>query len=435
MQVDKGIYGTLGTNKFNITIHNRLAFKRAIAGFDIYACRKKGKICDIFVILIQKSVGEEKMYPDERLDFLSKQSCSNFYKLMRELNQHQCCLALGAGASATVGLPVWSHLLKRICHCYFEQWALAIAFGEKTIDNPPSDVTIALTNSYELYMLEKEHPEVVIDFQNFFTNAEYWINGGKLSKEEKKNEVMRRSYQLVHQLQDDFMNKIMSGDLTIIAQMIKNQVRPRDWNYLIRKSLYSSYEDDPYVLNISPLYEQLIKLVKRYAINNIINYNYDDTFYHSLKSNGLKYNNCYENCKMKGENHIFYPHGYIPMKGGVVTEIVLCEDDYQNQIYKQNLWANNIQTALLSSDTIIFVGLSLNDSNIRRIINMCSKASSKMHYAFLPSSGQSQALIMYDNLFDADLYRLGIRVIRYSPTNNHELLPILIKYLCEINGN
>ncbi|WP_350336321.1 SIR2 family protein [[Clostridium] symbiosum] len=86
-------------------------------------------------------------------------------------------------------------------------------------------------------------------------------------------------------------------------------------------------------------------MVKKYDISNIIDYNYDDTFYHSLKRSGLKYRNCYESNQIKGKNRIFYPHGYIPMKGGVITEIVLSEDDYQNQIYKQNLWSNNIQTS------------------------------------------------------------------------------------------
>lgn len=121
------------------------------------------------------------------------------------------------------------------------------------------------------------------------------------------------------------------------------------------------------------------------------------------------------------------------MKGGVITEIILSEDDYHSQIYNQNLWSNNIQTALFSANTTIFIGLSLNDSNIRRIINMCSKASSYMHYAFLPSSGEEQASIMYDKLYDADLYRLGIRVIRYSPKNNHSLLPTLIHYLHKLS--
>ena len=105
------------------------------------------------------------MYPDERINFLSKQSCSNFYKLMHDLNDHSCCLVLGAGASATVGLPVWSRLLKRICHCYFEQWSLDIDSGKGVINCPPSNVSIALTNSYEMYLREQENPEVILSLK------------------------------------------------------------------------------------------------------------------------------------------------------------------------------------------------------------------------------------------------------------------------------
>ena len=105
------------------------------------------------------------MYPDERINFLSKQSCSNFYKLMHDLNDHSCCLVLGAGASATVGLPVWSRLLKRICHCYFEQWSLDIDSGKGVINCPPSNVSIALTNSYEMYLREQENPELILSFK------------------------------------------------------------------------------------------------------------------------------------------------------------------------------------------------------------------------------------------------------------------------------
>lgn len=374
------------------------------------------------------------MYPDDRISFLSKQSCSNFYKLLHDLNEHPCCLALGAGASATVGLPLWSHLLKKICYCYFEQWALDIASEKETINYPPSNISIALANSYELYELKKLCPEIMQSLENILDGVPIWKNGKKLSEEEcaRFSGNIKKSYQLIHQIQDDFMEKIMSGDLTIIAQMIKNHVKSQDWNYLIRKSLYSSYEYNPYVLNISQLYNELILLIKKYNIKNVINYNYDDTFYHSLKLNDLKYKNCYDGNSTKGKNRIFYPHGYIPMKGGVITDIVLTESDYQNQIYKQNLWSNNIQTMLLSTNTNIFVGLSLNDSNIRRIINMCSEASCYRHYAFLPSSGENQASIMYDNLCDADMCRLGIRVIRYSPQDDHKLLPTLIHYLYEL---
>lgn len=372
------------------------------------------------------------MYPEREIQFLSEQSCSNLYKLLRDLDDHDFSVALGAGASASVGLPTWSHLLKRICHCYFSQWSIKMSDNKADAFHPPKDVSIALTNSYDVYLLEKQHPELKIQDEILY-NAEYWINGKKLSDEEnsKRNEKMRASHKLQEKLQDGFMEKIMSGDLTVIAQMIKNKVRKNDWNYLIRKSVYSSYEDAPYILKISTLYKELVSLIQECEIDTIINYNYDDTFYYALKDSGLQFKNCYGEFQQDGTKRVYYPHGYIPMKGGVITDIVLCENEYQAQIYRQDLWANNVQTATLASCSCIFFGLSLNDSNIRRILNMCGSSRRYVHYAFLPISGTNQASAMYDSLCDEDLYRLGIRVIRYPSSNNHEKLEYLIKY---ING-
>lgn len=375
------------------------------------------------------------MYPDKRISHLSKQSCSNFYKLLNDVKKNPCCLALGAGVSATVGLPLWVTLLKKICYCYFSQWAMGISSGKETVTRPPDNVSIALTNGYDSYILKKEHPECFENiFEDIFKDVEYWVNGHKLSKEETEriNERMIKSEQLIEQLQDSFMEKIMSGNLTIIAQMIKNNVRPKDWNYLVRKSLYSSYEDNPYELQVSSLYDSLITLVSQYGIRSIINYNYDDTFYHALKECGHKFQNYYQKMSVHSNKRIYYPHGYIPMKGGVVTDIVLSEDDYQQQIFNQNLWSNNIQISNFISNTCIFVGLSMDDPNIRRLIRMSNQAGQYKHYAFLPMSGEDEAAIMCDSLYDIDLYRLGIRSIRYPKNNNYEDLPKLINVLCEI---
>ena len=62
---------------------------------------------------------------------------------------------------------------------------------------------------------------------------------------------------------------------------------------------------------------------------------------------------------------------------------------------------------------------------------ICVQMQIITHYAFLPSSGEDQASIMYDNLCDTDLYRLGIKVIRYPSRDDHKLLPRLIRYLVE----
>ena len=373
------------------------------------------------------------MFNDERLKSLSKQSRSNFCKLLSDVKANPCCIALGAGASASVGLPTWYTLLSRISYCYFYQWTFDIAYDKASTHVPPSDMSIAMVDAYDVYLWEKKYPDLAEEMEHLFDHAEHWHNGKKLPDEvaQRKNQRMRDSAILIKRLQDSFMDKVMCGDLTVIAQMIKNQIRPSDWDYLIRKALYKSYKDTPYILEISPLYQQLMRLVEKKDINSILNYNYDDTFYHALQLSGINFVNCYSNTNISARKKIIYPHGYIPMKGGVRTEIVLTEADYQNQIYHQNLWSNNIQTTLLSSNTCIFVGLSLNDSNIRRLINMCSGAKQHMHYAFLPASGQDEASSMYDSLCDSDLYRLGIRIIRYSSQNGHGLLVDLLKLLSD----
>ena len=378
-------------------------------------------------------IGKLAMFNHVRIQTLSKQSRSNFCKLLSDATANPCCIALGAGASASVGLPTWYTLLNRISYCYFYQWAFDIAHNKALFNKPPSDMSVAMVEAYDVYLLEKQHPEIAEMMERAFDNAEHWHNGTKLPEKiaQQKNQQMKDSSTLIHQLQDSFMDKVMSGDLTVIAQMIKNQIRPSDWDYLIRKALYKSYKDDPFILEISPLYKQLMRFVEQKGVNSILNYNYDDTFYHALQLSGIRFENCYNNSNISAHKKIVYPHGYIPMKGGIRTEIVLTESDYQNQIYQQNLWSNNIQTSILSANTCIFVGLSLNDSNIRRLINMCSGAKQYMHYAFLPASGQDEASTMYDSLCDSDLYRLGIRVVRYPAQNGHEMLTELFSLLCD----
>lgn len=190
-----------------------------------------------------------------------------------------------------------------------------------------------------------------------------------------------------------------------------------------------------YTLNLTnPLYDVLCKLVYTFGINHIINYNYDDTFYHALKTNNIKFQNLYDGKQGKlYHSSIYYIHGYMPMLGGVKTKTILAEQDYQRQELQIDSWANNVQINMCCSSSILFIGLSLIDSNIRRIFNICKSSSQNFHYAFLPISGDNPTDCMIDSLQDADLYRLGIKVIRYPVTkgiyDSHENLVTCIKFL------
>ena len=153
------------------------------------------------------------MFHNPNIQFLSTQSKSNICKLISDVKTHPCCIALGAGASASVGLPTWNKLLSRICYCYFWQWAIEIGNKRAIPQTPPSNVSIALTMGYDMYMMEKQYPDLVVDLAKALKDTEYWIDGKKLSEQatQKQNEQLIRSDNFRRQIENDFMEKIMSG--------------------------------------------------------------------------------------------------------------------------------------------------------------------------------------------------------------------------------
>ncbi|MBU3213984.1 SIR2 family protein [Clostridium estertheticum] len=397
-----------------------------------------------------------KLLPD-----LDSRSASNLLSLINTCKSTPCSIALGAGMSASAGLPTWDTLLRKISYSYFEHWIFNISNAHKNCDyrNPPQNISIAFTEGYEALFLEEKLKKLIQeknsllektnqiapseqvkylneDFDENHKVAEIYTDGVKWSNEKVKAflEKQNQTSALNASLRSNFLNSLMNKNSLLVAQMIKNRIKEKDWNYLLRKVLYGLYENKPFQFIISPLMDSCINLIKNSNIEKIVNYNYDDTMYHALLQRGIKFDNVYCGKKSVCNPSIYYPHGYIPIKGGVNTEIVLVEQEYQKQSSQVDLWSNNIQLSTYSNTSCIFLGLSLEDPNLRRILNMSNTASQKTHYAFLPkSSGDGPVPEMIDSLFDADLLRFGIKSIRYPLAGgSHERLTQLLSITVKV---
>ena len=175
----------------------------------------------------------------------------------------------------------------------------------------------------------------------------------------------------------------------------------------------------------SQLISSISKLILNCSIESVITYNYDDLIEQNVNINGTKCYSVYNKSRpINGDClPIYHVHGFIP-KDGACSEIVLGEKEY-HKIYQESYnWGNVEQLHALCRSTCFFIGLSMMDPNLRRLIDISIDGSEiePVHYAFLRR-------IEYDVPFMEKIMRgFGINCIWY---NNFEDLPNLIYQLIE----
>ncbi|MCO4304206.1 SIR2 family protein [Riemerella anatipestifer] len=156
----------------------------------------------------------------------------------------------------------------------------------------------------------------------------------------------------------------------------------------VRKSLYQSYNDN----YMSKIVDEIIRLCiapgNSPNLDSIITYNYDDIIEESLKKKNLDipFESIYgqaidpEDKKLK----IYHVHGFLPRTGTINTEnkITLGEFVYHEQYVNIYSWNNIVQINKFRDNTCLFIGTSLTDPNIRRLLDISNsqKKTKKFHY-------------------------------------------------------
>ncbi len=76
---------------------------------------------------------------------------------------------------------------------------------------------------------------------------------------------------------------------------------------------------------------------------------------------------------------IFHPHGFLPRKKRLTfkNEIVFSEDAYHTQFIDPFSWGNLVQLNHLNNNTCLFIGISLTDPNMRRLLDVSIRKNGK----------------------------------------------------------
>ena len=192
----------------------------------------------------------------------------------------------------------------------------------------------------------------------------------------------------------------------------------KDYVQSVKQLLYSN----------NPKGCDLIDSIAKYAfrLDSIITYNYDDLV--ESKINGKYGDYC---CPIFGDSRmsegcvlpVYHVHGFIPQSDkALCSKIVLGEKQY-HQIYQQSYsWSNVEQMHALSRKTCFFIGLSMKDPNLRRLIDFAKTEDGEAHHIVFLRRENERLDRMNSRIFE----EMGIRCLWFD---NYEDLPKLLDSL------
>jgi len=269
------------------------------------------KYIDSFKQLIDKRFELERHYISQQTK--PKLSRKIFLEEIKEqYSKNKLVLVLGAGVSASCGVPSWDRLLEKL---------LADTFVENK--NISSYYSIAFE-----YIFKPNHLKTGRYISNFYNKDEF-------------------------------------------EHRLKDLLYPND-----------SLKSSNLICEIADL------CILRNRINSVITYNYDDILEENikLKTDDSLFDSIFKRTDILNENRlpIFHVHGFLPRNEeiNIETDIVLSENSYHEQYQDIYSWQNIIQIDKFCNNSCLFIGISLTDPNMRRLLDIAKRQLKKetTHY-------------------------------------------------------
>ena len=221
-----------------------------------------------------------------------------------------------------------------------------------------------------------------------------------------------------------YIEKALNADKKCIVERIRQLLYPND------------------VIPVSCLITTICELIIRQKnLRSVITYNYDTLIEDCLREKGKSCFSVYKNSRDESNSFpVYHVHGIVFRKNddGLPEDIVLTENDY-HRVYSEVFdWSNVEQLHALTRCACFFIGLSLNDPNLRRLLEIAQRDSGRSvrHYAFLERKSAYDEIEKAEKDFQTRedmLADLGLNVIWYKGDDNHKELPELLKRFLKEN--
>lgn len=224
------------------------------------------------------------------------------------------------------------------------------------------------------------------------------------------------------------LNDIRDNSSLIAGRYLKNVLQD-DFEEEVRKALYQDSKETCDII------DAIVELARpqrgRAHLESIISFNFDDLLEQNFKKSSIVHKPIHSEGSRCGASElpIFHVHGYLPKQGKLDknSKIVFSEDSYHDQFVDPFSWSNLTQLNKFTQNTCLFVGLSMTDPNLRRLLDVAKRRDGKgdnRHFVVLKRNPNSSRNRMMESLREQDAASLGISILWVE---EYDEIPNLIK--------
>lgn len=226
-------------------------------------------------------------------------------------------------------------------------------------------------------------------------------------------------------LSDSDLKNLLSSSNLIVGKYLKILLKEQ-FDDIVTKCLYEEeWTLGDYAYSESALMDNIITLLRpkrnRGSVESVITFNFDSLLEEYLSKNSIKFKAIYdEGIKFDADElPIYHVHGYLPRNKKIEKHnLVFSEEGYHTQFIDPYSWSNLIQLYKYMNNSCLFIGVSLSDPNLRRILDISKRKNEgdgNKHFIIkkLPPR-DSSAYDLQLMLEEQDSLMLGLNVIWVS---------------------
>lgn len=188
--------------------------------------------------------------------------------------------------------------------------------------------------------------------------------------------------------ESDYANYLINPKQALIEDALQPNETDEEYYKIVHTILYSRPQD---------IDTSLLGAIARIStphrsyngIKSIVTYNFDDLLERKFRKREIEYHtvSCENDMSANDKLNIYHVHGYLPSNISDFSGkpgLIFSEEDYHRVYRDAYSWSNLVQLNAFRDSTCVFIGCSLTDPNLRRLLDVASRnGETPRHYAFM----------------------------------------------------